>query len=123
MRQILAGILLLMCVVMLGAVAAADNQMGIRDSYKVTFTHPVRVSDSLLPKGDYKILHVMEGSNHIMVFEQLGAKTPIEVRVKCTLVPLGEKAGRDEKVYTVNAQNEFVLQELVFKGDLAKHVF
>jgi hypothetical protein len=123
MRQIFAGILVLMCVVMLGAVAAAENQMGIRDNYQVTFSQQVRVADTLLPKGNYEIRHVMEGSNHIMVFQQLGTKKPVEVRAKCTLVPLGAKATKDQKEYSVNAANELVLQELIFKGDRAKHVF
>jgi len=123
MRQIVAGILVLMCVVMLGVVAAAENQMGIRDSYQVSFSQQIRLGNTLLPKGDYEIRHVMEGSDHIMVFRQLGTKKPVEVRAKCTLVPLGVKAGRDEKTYTLNAANELVLQELVFKGDRAKHVF
>jgi hypothetical protein len=123
MRQIFAGTLILICVVMLGAVSAAENQMGIRDTYQVTFSQKVQVADTLLPKGDYEIRHVMEGSNHIMVFRQLGTKKPVEVRAKCTLVPLGAKANKDEKVYTLNAANGLVLQELVFKGDRAKHVF
>jgi hypothetical protein len=123
MRQIFAGTLILICVVMLGAVSAAENQMGIRDTYQVTFSQKVQVADTLLPKGDYEIRHVMEGSNHIMVFRQLGTKKPVEVRAKCTLVPLSAKANKDEKVYTLNAANGLVLQELVFKGDRAKHVF
>jgi hypothetical protein len=123
MRQIFAGTLILMCVVMLGALVAAENQMGIKDLYQVSFSQQVRVADTLLPKGNYEIRHVMEGSNHIMVFRQLGTKKPVEVRAKCTLVPLGAKATKDEKDYTLNAANELVLQELVFRGDRAKHVF
>jgi hypothetical protein len=65
----------------------------------------------------------MEGADHIMVFRQLGTKKPIEVRVKCTLVPLGAKADKDQKIYVLNAANVRVLQEMVFKGDSAKHVF
>ena len=123
MRQIFAGILILICVFMLGAVAAAENQMGIQDSYKVNFSEKVRVADTVLPAGNYEIRHVMEGSNHIMVFTQLGTKKPVEVRAKCTLVPLSVKADKSEKTYTLNAANERVLQELTFKGDRAKHVF
>jgi ABC-type oligopeptide transport system substrate-binding subunit len=123
MRNIFAGILILICVFILGAVSAAENQMGIQDSYKVNFSEQVRVADTLLPKGDYQIRHVIEGSDHIMVFTQLGTKKPVEVRAKCTLVPLAEKADKSEKTYTLNAANERVLQELVFKGDRAKHVF
>jgi hypothetical protein len=123
MRQVFAGILILMCVFMLGAVAAAENQLGIRDTYKVNFSEKVRVADTLLPQGNYEIRHVMEGSDHIMVFRQLGTKKPVEVRAKCTLVPLGAKADKDQKTYVLNAANERVLQELVFKGDRSKHMF
>src|SRR5271166_4024433 len=123
MRQIFAGILILLCVFVLGAVSAADNQLGIRDNYQVNFSEKVRVADTLLPAGNYEIRHVMEGSDHIMVFRQLGTKKPVEVRAKCTLVPLGAKAYRDEKGYVLNAANERVLHELIFKGDYSKHVF
>jgi hypothetical protein len=123
MRQIFAGILILFCVFMLGAVSAAENQMGIQDSYRVNFLEKIRVADTLLPKGNYEIRHVMEGSNHIMVFKQLGTRKPVEVRAKCTLVSLSAKADKDEKIYILNAANERVLQEMVFKGDSAKHVF
>ena len=123
MRQVFAVVLLVMCVVMLGTIAAAENQMGIKDSYQVTFSQQVRVGNTLLPEGNYQIRHVMEGTNHIMVFRQLGEKNPVEVRAKCTLVSLNGKAGRDEKTYTVNAANELVLQELIFAGDHSKHVF
>jgi len=103
------------------AVAAGEN-LGIRDNYRITFVAPVRVGSDVLPAGDYKIRHTMEGQEHIMVFQRVGAKTP-EVKVKCTLVPLAQKAPKDETVYVLNAANERELQELVFRGDKAKHVF
>jgi hypothetical protein len=123
MRQIFVGILILMCVFILGAFAVAENQLGIADTYRVNFSEKVRVADTLLPQGNYEIRHVMEGTDHIMVFRQLGTKKPVEVRAKCTLVPLSVKANDDQKIYIVNAANERVLHELVFKGDHAKHVF
>jgi hypothetical protein len=123
MRQMFVGILILLCVFMLGSVAVAENQLGTEDTYRVSFAEKVRVADTLLPKGDYEIRHVMEGSDHIMLFRQLGTKKPVEVRAKCTLVPLSVKANDDQKIYVLNAANERVLHELVFKGDHAKHVF
>ncbi len=123
MRKILTGTLILMFVLMLGAVASAENQLGVADKYRVTFSEKIRVADTLLPKGNYEITHVMEGSNHIMVFRQLGKKKPVEVRAKCNLVPLEAKADTTQQLYAVNAANERVLEELVFKGDRAKHVF
>jgi hypothetical protein len=123
MRSILAGILVLLCVFILGAAARAENTPAVADRYQVSFSEQVRVADTLLPKGNYEIRHVMEGSDHIMVFRQLGTKKPVEVRAKCTLVPLSTKADENKKIYLLNAANERVLQELVFKGDLARHVF
>ena len=113
-----------LCLLMLSLVAfAGQNSMGISDKYQVNFVEKVRVADTLLPQGDYEIRHVMEGQNHIMVFHQLRTKNPVEVRAKCTLVPLAEKANADQKIYVLNAANERVLSELIFKGDKAKHVF
>jgi hypothetical protein len=119
-----AGLLILVLVITLGVfVSAGTNQMGVADSYRVNFSEPVRVADTLLPRGDYEIRHVMEGQNHIMVFHQLRTSKPVEVRAKCTLVPLTAKAPDSQKIYELNAANERVLHELIFKGDRAKHVF
>jgi hypothetical protein len=123
MRRKFAGILIVMCIFILGAVSAAENKLAIADTYKVNFSEQVRVADTLLPKGNYEIRHVMEGSNHIMVFRQLGTKKPVEVRAKCTLVPLSAKASESQTVYVLDAANQRVLQELVFRGEGAKHVF
>ena len=123
MRKILTGTLVLLCLTMLSSVLMAENQMGIADKYNVSFSEQVQVADTVLPKGNYEIRHVMEGTDHIMVFHQLNSKKPVEVRAKCTLVPLGEKASDDQKIYTLNASNQRILHELIFKGDRSKHVF
>jgi hypothetical protein len=119
-----AGLFLPILVLILGLFAVAGtNQMGVADSYRVNFSEPVRVADTLLPRGDYEIRHVMEGQDHIMIFRQLHSSKPVEVRAKCTLVPLTAKAPDSQKIYQLNASNERVLHELVFQGDRAKHVF
>ncbi len=111
-------------VLLLGVFAlAAQNPMGISDLYRVNFSEKVIVASTVLPSGDYEIRHVMEGENHIMVFRQVGVRKPVVVRAKCTLVPLAEKAADNQKIYELNASNERVLHELIFKGDRAKHVF
>ncbi len=104
-------------------VVAAPKQTGVPGTYHVTFTEAIRVADTLLPKGNYEIEHVMQGSEHIMVFRHVGSSQVAEVRAKCTLVPLPQKAAQNETHYMLNAANERVLQELVFRGDSVKHVF
>ncbi len=103
---------------------AGQNTMGVADSRQVKFDNPMRIGTNLLPAGEYKVLHTMEGENHIMVFKQMNAKqTPIEIRVKCSLVPLTAKADQTQQIFVLNAANERVLHELIFRGDTAKHVF
>ena len=103
--------------------AAKQNKFGIADSHDVTLTEPTLVGDALLPAGNYKVIHTMEGENHVMVFRQLSTKHPAEARVKCQLVPLTQKATRGEQVFVLNAANQRVLHTLVFKGDSAQHEF
>lgn len=101
---------------------AGQNNLGISDVSHVTFATPVRVGASLLPAGNYTVRHTMEGEEHVMVFQRAGSKDS-GIRAKCSLVQLGKKSDQTNTVYEVNAANERVLRELVFRGDTAKHVF
>ncbi|MFZ1919733.1 MAG: hypothetical protein WAU58_19325 [Terriglobales bacterium] len=124
MRLVKPVLAIALGVILLSAWAVAgQGELGIADTYKVTFSEKVWVAETLLPSGNYEIRHVMEGADHIMVFRQVGVKKPAEVRAKCTMVPLPEKALETEKRFELNAANERVLHELIFKGDRAKHVF
>jgi hypothetical protein len=125
MRIVKAISLVALCVLGVSLMLnAGANKFGVADSRQITFAHPTMVGDVLLPVGEYKVLHTMDGDNHIMVFKELNAKTtPAEARVKCTLVPLQAKAAQTQQIYALNASNQRVLHELVFRGDTAKHVF
>src|SRR5215510_8927250 len=113
----------IVCVLGLAVLAtAANNKFGVADVHRVNFVNSVRIGDTLLPQGDYEVKHVMEAENHLMVFHRIGGKG-VDVRAKCTLVPLPQKASQTQKSYLRNAANEQVLQELVFAGETAKHVF
>ena len=113
-----------MCVLGLSLLArASENKFGVADSSRITFFDPIRVGDTLLPSGEYQVLHTMDGDHHVMVFKQLNSKRPAEARVQCQLVPLQKKADRTETGYTLNAANERVLHTLIFRGDSAQHVF
>ena len=116
----LAGI----CVLCLSLVASAgQNKFGVADNRNLTFTTATRVGNSLLPEGDYRISHVMEGENHIMVFKQINTGNPVEVRVKCQLVPLEKRAEQTQTQYVLNSDNERVLRSVIFRGDSAEHTF
>ncbi len=111
------------CALILAAVALAGaNRPVVRDTNRIIFQVPIRVGTTLLPAGEYIVRHTMEGQDHIMVFDSVKGKGP-EVKAKCTLVPLAQKAERTTNAFQMNAANERVLVELVFQGETAKHVF
>ena len=115
-------IALLLCVLVVVPLAVAGGDLGIRETGRVNFVAPIRVAGTLLPAGEYIVRHTMEGQEHVMVFQAVNHKVP-DVKVKCQLVQLSKKADQPRTVYQLNAANERVLQELVFAGDTAKHVF
>ena len=113
---------LFVCILALASFAVAANDLGIHETANVVFHTPTRVGGSVLPAGEYVVRHTMEGQDHVMVFKAADRKGE-DVKVKCQLVKLEKKADQTRTVYEVNAANERVLQELVFAGDTAKHVF
>ena len=113
---------LMVMVLVVGAAAMAANQFGIADKREVTFHDPVRVGDTLLPAGNYVVVHQMQGDEHIMVFTKQGRK-PVEAKLKCTLKPLTTAAEQTQTEYKLNASQEHVLVRMVFKGDRAEHLF
>lgn len=120
--QFLKAMTLLLFIFVLVSFAVAGNNLGIHDTGNIVLLTPTRIGDTLLPAGEYLVRHTMEGQDHIMVFQAVNHKVQ-DVKVKCQLVQLGKKAGQTRTVYEINAANERVLQELVFAGDTAKHVF
>ena len=118
MLGMLIAAVLVICATTL--LVAKDNPMGIATKQDITFSAPTVVGGTLLPAGDYKIIHEMQGTEHIMIFKSINGKT--EVKAKCSLVPLTEKAKTTEQRYNENAKNEHVLVEMTFRGDTAKHV-
>lgn len=120
--RFLKAFLVVACVIGLSVMLnAGKNQFGVQDTQKITFSSPMRIGDVVIPEGDYRVVHTMQGEDHIMVFTKTTGH--VEVKAKCTLVPLSAKAEQTQKIYVMNGENERVLRELVFRGDTAKHVF
>ncbi len=111
---------LLVCAFSVIAIAG-ESKMGIRDVNRVTFDSAIHVGTASLPAGEYIVRHTMEGQDHIMVFQQ--QRTKEEFKVKCTLVAVGAEGGAEPDHLPGQCGPTRVLQEMVFRGDTAKHVF
>jgi hypothetical protein len=115
----IAAIAVLMLFI-LGVAFAAENTFGAGKTRNITFNNDVKVGDKLLPAGEYKVLHLMEGNEHTLVFK---STTNVEkVRVKCNMVDLGKKSPDTLSEFKV-VGNERILTAIVFRGDNFKHAF
>jgi hypothetical protein len=117
MFVILAAVLILGAATMF---AATDSMAGVALKQDISFSAPTLVGGTLLPAGDYKVTHEMQGTEHIMIFKAVTGKAG--AKAKCNLVPLDKKATTTEQRYSENAKNEHVLVEMQFRGDTSKHV-
>ena len=114
---VMAAIVVLGCAV---AVAGTDPMQGVALKQTINLTMPTVVGGTLLPQGEYKVNHEMQGTEHVMIFTKVGGKA--EAKAKCNLVPLNAKAKTTEFRYSENAKNERVLTEMQFQGDTSKHM-
>jgi hypothetical protein len=122
MRSMKAIGIISLCVLALSLAAlAGEKSLGVADVRHITFSDPVRIGTTLFKPGEYEVRHTMAGEEHIMLFKIVGTKD--QIKVKCTLVPLTQKADQTRTVYELDAANTRVVRELVFRGDTAKHVF
>jgi hypothetical protein len=59
------SVILVAALVVVGAAtmpSATDNPMGIAPKQEIPFTAPTAVGGTLLPAGDYTVLHQMQGT-------------------------------------------------------------
>lgn len=119
-RKLLIAVVAVLVVLCATSMLAKDSPLGIAEKQTITFSQPTVVGGNLLPAGEYKVTHEMQGQTHIMNFQQVGGKATASS--KCNLLPLTSKAIKSEQRFTENAKNERVLTEMTFKGDTAKHI-
>jgi hypothetical protein len=120
-KRMIAAFVAVMVVLACTAMIASENSMGIAEKRNVTFNTPTLVGGTLLPAGNYNVTHHMDGTTHVMLFQQVGGKKA-EAKATCTLVPLKAKAQRTEQIFNTNAKNQRVLTEMTFEGDTATHM-
>ena len=106
-----------------GAIAARTRRCRINLGAVILPLHdPVKIADTVVPAGEYKVLHTMDGDNHIMVFQQqnVSKKNQANVKIKCNLKPLDKAADQNLIGYKKEGASR-VLSFLQFKCDKAVH--
>jgi hypothetical protein len=118
MTKKIAVVAIIMMFILGVAALAADNTFGAGKTRNITFNNDVKVGDKVLAAGEYKVLHLMNGTEHMLVFKSMTNEE--KIRVKCNMVDLGKKADVTMSEYNT-VGNERVLTALIFRGDTYKH--
>ncbi len=124
---------LLVSIVSVLVFAKQDQTVLVGNDDKVTFETPVRIGKQVVPTGDYRVQHMLEGDNHVVTFKKVSASGEEErgsvagtevVRTLCKLESLGTTAKYTELHYTLNEGSKTkTLQHLLVQGENVKHLF
>jgi len=113
--------IVLAIVSLVGLAAWADDAMVSWKSKDLKLDVSARVGSTLLPAGEYKVTHEMQGSQHILVMT-LAGRDKQTFRVPCSMQPLPEVATQTEQHYRYEGK-EKILVGLMFRGDKVFHAF
>ena len=102
------------------AVWASENMVSWK-AQEVKLSQPARAGNVLLPAGEYRVVHEMLGTQHILAMTLLG-KDKQTFRVPCSMQPLAKTATQTEQHYRYEGK-EKILVGLVFVGDTVFHSF
>ena len=104
------------------------NKMGM-----ARFSSKVRVGDVVLPAGMYHLQHVLEGSDHVIVFKPVTMPAGYKeyqmvegrevVRLKCHVSPVLKSVSNTKITLGRNAAGERVIEEIQIAGEKVKHTF
>lgn len=111
----------ILSVFILGLTAFAADNFGVGKTRSITFMEATKVGTTVLPAGEYKVQHLMDGSAHTLVFKSLEKNKEV-ARVTCTMEKLDKKADRTMS-HINNVDNQRVLTGLIFAGDDYRHTF
>ena len=99
---------------------------------QVHFETQVKAGDTVLKPGMYQVQHVMEGSEHVLIFKEMGmpagyrmGNTPVgkEVaRINCKVEPVTKKVSNTKIMLRTNAAGEKEIAEVQVAGEAFKHL-
>ena len=97
---------------------------------KFHLAKPLKVGDKTLAAGMYRVRHVKEGDDNILVFEEVGMEempgmdmSKEAARVKSPVEPLDKNATVTKLVVAADQTGELRAVEVWIKGEKFKHVF
>ncbi len=113
--------------------AQHGDHLNVGKKGMVKFSSKVMVGDRLLEPGMYHVQHVVEGTDHVIIFKPVtmpaGYKeySMVEgkeiVRLTCRAEPVAKAVSNTKITLGRNASGERVIEEVQVPGEKVKHVF
>jgi len=140
-KPFVAGALLMLAAAMLSLPILAQDHQGHHAAGlevingkkgEVHFTTQVKVGNTVLKPGMYQVQHIVEGSDHVVIFKEMemaaGYKmgnTPVgkEVaRMTCKIEPVTKAVNNTKITLRTNAAGEKEIAEVQVAGEAFKHL-
>ena len=133
-KAILMGALLISLIGAFSLPSYARQRETLRVGKKgeIHLDSPVRAGDALLKPGMFRVQHVVEGEDHVLIFREVSmvagyrmGSTPVgkEVaRVKCKVEPADKKMSNTKIYLRTNAAGEKEIAEVQVAGENVKHL-
>jgi hypothetical protein len=119
MKKVIVSAIICLLLVSMAALAADTKAMGVGKTQTVTFAENVKVGNTVLKAGDYRVQHIMDGTQHVLVFKSM-TKNDEKARVNCNMVELPKKADQTILGFDV-ASGQKTLNAITFRGESYKH--
>lgn len=103
------------------------EKLRVNEQGEIKLSGETRVGGVFLKSGKYKFQHMVEGEDHLVLFERVdwpdAQAEQALFRVKTKLEPIDKPAKRTEFHSTVSIKGERIVQKIYVQGESVKHVF
>jgi hypothetical protein len=113
--------------------AQHHETLSVGEKGMVKFSSKVKAGDVVLEPGMYHVQHVIEGSDHVIVFKPVSMPAGYRegqmnegreaVRVKCQIEPVAKSVSNTKIQLSRNASGERVIESIQIAGEKARHTF
>jgi hypothetical protein len=99
---------------------------------EIHLNSPVRAGGALLKPGMYRVQHVVEGEDHVVIFREVSMGAGYRMgstwegkevaRVKCKIEPADKQVSKTKIYLRTNAAGEKEIAEVQVAGESVKHL-
>lgn len=102
-----------------------ESTLKVGKQGELSIMQETQIGGRMLPAGEYRIKHLAQGEDHVIVvnqWNQSGSFGKEVARVECTLEPLGRKVQQSQFIIKRDEAGRPVITEIQVKGENVRHL-